>query len=198
MLLDFLEPPQDLAYLLRGIRHRVQADDRVPSAKAQALQGGRRDALGIVGSVVGLQAAAQGSRQADGGVAVGGDGDLRRGVNQIQVAHNLADRRHHLRGQSPAYSADVRPGGGLRENPLPQFGHRPALNLTVGGAVHIVLDDPGHLVVLVGHRRVLPELLQGHGGEHHLGGDPLPGILRRQASQFVPGFLLVGLGQHLL
>ena len=148
--------------------------------------------------MVGLQAAAQGSRQTDGGVAVGGDGNLRRGVNQIQVAHNLADCRHHLRGQSPAYSADVRPGGCLRENPLPQLRNRPALNLTIGGAVDVVLDDPGHLVVLVGHRRVLPELLQGHGGEHHLGGDPLPGILRRQPRQLIPGFLLIGLGQYLL
>ena len=148
--------------------------------------------------MVGLQAAAQGPRQTDGGIAVGGDGDLAGGVNEVQVPHELAHRRHHFRGQSPAEAPDVCPGGGFRENPLPQVGHRPALDFLIFRFVDIVLNDSCDLVLLIGHNGILPQLPQGHSGEHHLGGDPLLGIFRRQPRQLIPGFFLVGLGKHLL
>ena len=71
MFLDLLEPAQHLAYLLRGVGDRIQTDHRVTGAKTQTLQHGGGDAVRIIGSVVGLQAAGKGPRQADGGVAVG-------------------------------------------------------------------------------------------------------------------------------
>ena len=49
-------------------------------------------------------------RQNDGGIAVGGDGDLAGGVNEVQVPHELAHRRHHFRGQPPAQALNVRSG----------------------------------------------------------------------------------------
>ena len=198
VLPDFPEPAQNPPHLLRAVRHRVQADDRVPRAEAQPLQGGGGNALRVVGGVVGLQAAGKRSRKADGGVAVGGDGDFIGCVNQVEIAHELAHRRHHFGGQPPADSADVLAGGGFVQKPLPELRHRPAPDFPVDLLVYVVLDNPGDFVLLIGHGRIFPQLPQSHGGEHHLSRHPLPGGLRRQACQFVPGFFLVCLGQNLL
>ena len=113
MFLDLLEPAQHLAHLLRAVRHRVQTDHRISCAEAQAFQGGGGDALRVIGGMVGLEPAAQGAGQTDGGIAVGGNGDLLSGVDQIQVAHQLAHGGNHLRCQPPAELADVVAGGGL-------------------------------------------------------------------------------------
>ena len=198
VLLDLLEPAEDFPRLLRGVRHRVQPDHRVSRPEAQPFQDGGGDALGIVGGVVGLQAAAQGSRQTDGGIAVGGDGDLPGGVDEVQVAHELAHRRCHFRRQSPAATADIGAGGVLVQNPFPELGYRPELYFFVFRQIQVVLDDPGDLVGFVGHRRMLPELLQGDSGKNNLGGYTLLGALGGKKRQFVPGFFLVGLGQDLL
>ena len=64
--------------------------------------------------------------------------------------------------------------------------------------IHIVLNDAGHLVLLIGDRRVVPQVGQGQVGHHHLGRHPLLGRLSGEARQTVPGFFLVGLGQGLL
>ena len=198
VLLDLLKTPQHLAHLLRGVRHRVQADDRIPRAEAQSLQSGGRDALWVVGGVVGLQTARQRPRQADGGIAVGGDGDLACGIDEVEIAHQLAHRRDHLRRQPPAELADVAARGSFVQNPFPQVGHRPAPDTRIDGLVHVVLNDPGDLVAFIGDGGVFPEIGQRQSGKHHLGRHSLLGGLRRQACQLVAGFFLVGLGQHLL
>ena len=148
--------------------------------------------------MVGLEAAGKGSRQADGGIAVGGDGDLACGVNQVKVTHQLTHRRHHFRGQAPAEAADVRARGFFRQDPLPQVGHRPVPKIGVDFFVYVVLDDPGNLVLLIGDGGIFPQISQGHRREDHLCGDPLLGAFRRQARQLVAGLFLVGLGQDLL
>ena len=66
------------------------------------------------------------------------------------------------------------------------------------GLVDIVLDDTGHLVVLIGDRRVLPKIGQEKIGYYHFGSYPLLGRFRRQSRQAVAGFVLVGLGQGVL
>ena len=198
VLLDLLKPPQDFAHLLRGVRHRVQADDRIPRAEAQTLQRGSRDALRVVGGVVGLEAAGKGPRQADGGIAVGRDPDFTGGINQVEVAHQLRHRRHHFRRQPPADAPDVRPCGVLVQQPLPEFRHIPIPNLGKNLLVDVILNDPGNLVLFVGHRRVLPQVPQRQVRQYHLGRHPLPGILRRQPRQLIPGFFLIRLGQNIL
>ncbi len=197
MLLDLLEPAQHLAHLFRGVRHRVQTDHRIPCAKGQALQGGGGDALRVVGGVVGLQTAAQGSRQADGGVAMGGNGDFLGRVDQVQIAHQLAHRRDHLRCQPPAQLPDVISRGSFRQDPLPQVRYGPVSDFVIDSLIHIILDDPGHFILFIGNRRTLPQVPQGHSGQHHLGCDPLLSAFRRQARQLIAGFFLVGLSQHL-
>ena len=83
MFLDLLKPAQHLANLFRGIGHRIQPDHRVACAEAEPLQHRRGDPLGIVGGVVGLQAAGKGAGKADGGVALGGDGKLLCGIDEV-------------------------------------------------------------------------------------------------------------------
>ena len=198
VLLDLLEPPQDLPHLLRGVGDRVQADHCVTGTEAETLQHRGGDAVRVVGGVVGLQPAAQGSGQTDGGVAVGGDGDLRCRVNQIQIAHQLTDRRDHLGGQSPAGLADSIGSGGLIQQPLPKLPHGLAFELLISGDVQVILNDPGDLIFLVRHRRVLPQFFQSHLGQNYLGRHSLLSGFGGKARKLVAGLFLVGLGQHLL
>ena len=108
MILDFRKTSQHLLHLFRTVRHRIQSDDCVTGTETEAFQRGCRNTLRIVGGMVGLEPAAQGSGQTDGGIAVGGNGDLAGRINQIQIAHQLADCRNHLRRQSPAHFPDIR------------------------------------------------------------------------------------------
>ena len=197
VLLDFLKPAQNLSRLFRGIRHRVQTDDRVPRAEAQALQGGGGNALRVIGGVVGLQAAAQRTGKPDGGIAVGRYGDFGSGIDEVQIAHQLAHRRHHFGGQPPAEPVNIPACGVFIQDIFPQVGHRPALDFFILGKIQVVLDDAGNLVRFIGNRRILPQLLQGHPGKHHLGGNALLGAFRCQARQLVSGLHLVCLGKHL-
>ena len=189
---------ENLPQPVHGIRHRVEPQYRVARAEGQPLQQGGQNTVGIVGGVIGLQAAAQGAGQADGGIAVGRDGDFIRRRNQVQAAHQLGRRGGHLRRQPPGDAPDIGAGGGLGQQPLPKVRHGPALDRAVDGLVEIVLDDAGDLVVLIGHRRVLPQVLQRQPGQHNLGRHALLGVRRRDSGQLVAGFFLIGLGQHFL
>ena len=197
MLLDLLEAPQNLAHLLRGVGNRIQTDHRVACAEAETLQNGSGDALRVIGGVVGLQTAGQRPRQADGGVAMGGYGDFVCGIDQVKIAHELGNRRHHFRGQTTAYLANVRAAGGLGQDPLPEFGHRPVSDAVVDIFVYVILNDPGDLVLLIGDGGVFPQVTQGQRRQHHLGGDAFLGSLGGKAGQLVAGLFLVGLGQNL-
>ena len=196
--LDLLEPVQHPPDALHTVVHRVKAQHRVPRAEGEALQQGGHDAVGIVGGMVGLEAAGQGTRQADGGVAVGGDADFFGRVDEIQIAHQLGHGGDHLRRQAAAHPADGVAAVFFIQQPLPQLGHRPVPDLLVDLLVHVVLDDAGDLVLLVGNGGVGPQIGQGEVGHHHLGRHPLLGVLRRNARQPVAGLLLVCFGQGVL
>ena len=196
--LDLLEPVQHPADALHAVVHRVEAQHRVPRPEGEPLQQGGHDAVRVVGGVVGLEAAGQGARQADGGVAVGGDPDLFGRVDQIQVAHQLGHGGDHLRRQAPAHPPDGVAAVLLVQQPLPQLRHRPVLDLVVDLLVHVVLDDAGDLVLLIGDGGVVAEIRQGQVGHHHLGRHPLLGVLGGDARQPVARLLLVGFGQGVL
>src|SRR5699024_254968 len=108
--------------------------------------------------VVGLEAAGQGARQADGGIAVGGDLDLLGGVDQVHVAHQLGHGGDHLGRQAPAHPSDGVAVVVFRQQPLPQFGHRPVLDLVVDLFVHVVLNDAGDFVLLIGDGGVVAQI----------------------------------------
>ena len=189
---------QNSAQPLHGVRHRVQAQHRVARAEGQALHQRGQDAVGIVGGVIGLEAAAEGAGEADGCIAVGGDANLSGGVDQVQVAHELGNRRHHLRRQAPGHIADLGLGGVFRQQPLPQLRHGPVADLGVDRLIDVILDDAGDLVVLIGDHGIIPQVGQQQVGQDHLGRHPFLGIFRRDTCQLVTGFFLIGLGQNLL
>ena len=193
-----MEAVQHPADALHAVVHGVEAQHRVPRAVGEALQQGGHDAVGVVGGVVGLEAAGEGPRLADGGVAVGGDLDFLRRVDEIHVAHQLGHRRNHLGRQAPGYPPDILIGGLLAEKPLPQLRDRPVLDLGVDLFVHVILNDAGHLVLLVGDGGAVAQVGQQKVRHHHLGGHPLLGGLGGDARQTVAGFDLVCLGQHVL
>ena len=197
-LLDLLKAGQDALDALGGVTGGVEADDRVTCAEAQTLQNRGDNAVGVVGGMVGLQTARQGAGQADSGVAVGGDGHFLGRGDQVQIAHELAHRRHHFRGKAPAHPGDVVAGGGLGQEPFPQVGDGPVADLGVDALVQVILDDAGDLVAFVGGHRVFPQVAEQQVGQHHLGRHPFLGVFRGDTGHFVAGFFLVGLGQHVL
>ena len=195
-MLDLIEPFQHLGQTGHRVVHRIQADQRIPAAVAQALEQGSRDALHIVRGVVRLKPGGQGPSQTDGGIAVGRNTDLGGRINQVQIAHQLRHRRYHLGGQRLGNPSDIFLRGLIVQNPLTQLRNRPPPDLPVNGLVDTVLVEPGHLVLLVGDHRVLPELAKQRIRQHLLGRDALDSGGCRHPCQHVPGFLLIGLGQH--
>ena len=97
MFFDLMKSSQHLPHLLRRVGNRIEANYRITGAKTKALQDGCGDAIGIVCSMIGLQAAGKCPRQTDGGIAVGCYRKFGRCVNKIQIAHQFTDRRHHFR-----------------------------------------------------------------------------------------------------
>ncbi|MPN20364.1 hypothetical protein SDC9_167743 [bioreactor metagenome] len=102
LLLQLLKPREDGLHAGAGRVHRVEADDRVARAVGKPFQHGGSDALHIVGGVVGLQPHGQGAGLADGGDAGGFHAHFGGGVDEVQIAHQLADRGDHLAGQAAA------------------------------------------------------------------------------------------------
>ena len=191
LALELVEHLQDAGHALHGVVHGVQADDGVAAAQGQALHHGRDDAIGIIGGVVGLQTGGEGAGQTDGGVAVGGHAHLLGGVDEVQVAHQLTHAGNDLRGQAAGGPAD-HVGGGLGiQQPLAELGHRHILILVKDGLVDRILDDPGHLVLLIGDGGAVAQIVQGQIGEHHLGGHSLLCGFGGNACQLVAGFFLV-------
>ena len=195
--LDVVEALQHPGDALHAVVHRVQAQHRVPDAEGEALEQGGHDAVRVVGGVVGLEPGGQGAGLADGGVAGGGDPDLFGGVDEVQVAHQLGHGGHHLAGEAPGDAPDGGPVVLFVQNPLPQLGHRPVLDFSINFLVHVVLDDAGDLVGLIGDGGGIAQVGQGQVGQHHLGGHPLLGVLGGDARQPVARLLLIGLGHDL-
>ena len=70
--------------------------------------------------MIGLEPAAEGSGQTNGRIAMSCDGDFASRINEVQIAHELTNRRHHFRCQPTAELPDIRSGGLLAEDPFPQ------------------------------------------------------------------------------
>src|SRR5262249_37161796 len=84
------------------------------------------------------------------------------------------------------------------EDVLAQLRHRPALDLLVDGALHVVQDEARHRILLVWDDRILEQVGQQKLGQHQLGRHPLGRAVGDDAGQPVARFLLVGFGHHLL
>ena len=87
---------------------------------------------------------------------MGGDSDFPGPVNQVEIRHEFGHRSNHFPGQGIADPPDHRSGGGIRQQPFPEIAHAPALDLFINGFVDRVINDTGHLIGLIGHRRIGP------------------------------------------
>jgi hypothetical protein len=176
----------------QAVGYRVDADDRVACAVEQAVQRGGRHAAQIVGRVVGLQAHRQATRQADGvaescdHAAFAGDRD------QVLVAHQLGDPRHHLRGQ-PRRKGGQRGGVGVvGQQPVAEPAHRQVRHRGESGGVVGVDDQAGDVVRLVGHQRLGQEAFQRQVGQHVTRGHALLRGRRADAGEVIAGTCRTG------
>ncbi len=83
------------------------ADHRVPGAVQQPVEHTGGDAFQVVGGMVGLQAYAEVAGQADGVAKARHHLAFAGGKDQILIAHQLTDRRRHLRGDARATRCSV-------------------------------------------------------------------------------------------
>ena len=187
-VLHLVEALQDLRQARNGVVDRVEPQQRVSAAVGQAFEQGRRDALHVIGGVVGLQSRGQAAALSDRGVARRFDAHFVRAVDQIQVRHELADARDGLGGERLAEGLEVRFAHAIIQDVLAQLRHGHVLDPLVHRFVQAVLVDAGHLVVLVGNDRVLAQILDQQIRQHVLGGYAFQSGLRRDPGQHVAGF----------
>ena len=105
--------------------------------------------------MIGLQSRREHVFCADRGIAGRRHPDLASSKNQIHIAHDLGDPGNHFAGHSPA-CAHQRPAVcDVTENPLPHLLDRSVLDRAVDRFIDIILNDPRHRILLVGHHGML-------------------------------------------
>jgi len=97
---DIIHQSHQLDGLTDIVRGRIDADHRIAAAIEQAVDNTGSNAGNIVSGMVWLQPGGQVPRQAYGIPEGGSYPAFARHQNQILIAHQLADRRHHLRRQA--------------------------------------------------------------------------------------------------
>ncbi|MPN39000.1 hypothetical protein SDC9_186526 [bioreactor metagenome] len=128
---------------------------------------------------------------------MGRDGDLLRCVDEVKVAHQLADGGDHLRRQSARSAADHRRRRLLVQKPFAEFADRHILMFVIDPFADVVLDDARNLVLLIGHGGGVAQLRERHFGKDDLRGDPFLRVFRGDPGKFVARLLLVRFGHYL-
>ncbi len=115
------------------------------------------------------------------GVAEARDHPAFRGDDdQVLVAHDLGDRRGHLRRDAGRRGGERRGGCGLAEQPVAKSADGQMRDRREGGGIVGVDDQPRDLVVLVGDDRLVEKMRERQVGERHLRRHPLLGASRRR------------------
>ena len=125
--------------------------------------------------MVGLQAYAEVAGQADGVAKARHHLAFAGGKDQILIAHQLTDRRRHLRGDGAGDPLQRGGIGSIIQQPVAKIADR---QVTQGGkALRImgVEDQASHFVLLVRDKRVIENVGQRHLGEGHFRRHPLFG-----------------------
>ena len=148
--------------------------------------------------MVGLQTGRQGTGEPDGCVAVGGDANLAGPVNQVQVRHELRHARHDLGCQTAAGTLDLLTRDLVGQDPFPELGKGPVLDLRINLFVDVVLDDLRNLVVLVGDDRVVSQVRNREVGQDMFGRNAFLHRGGNDSRESVTGFFLVCLRKDLL
>jgi len=125
---------------------------------------------------------------------MGRDADFFGRIDQVEVAHQLADRSNNLTGDAARGPPDHVTGGIGVEEPFTELSDRHVFELVVDLLVDSILDDPGHFILFIGDSRIVAQVRQGDVGQDNLRGNPFFGTFGGDASQFVTRFFLICLG----
>ena len=177
---------------------RIDADHRIARAIEQAIDDRGGNAAQVVGRMVGLQAHGEMAGQADRVAKAGDDAALARDQDEVLVAHQLADRRRHLRRDAGAHRCEACLVGGIRQQPVAKRPHVQVRDRGERRGVVAVDDQSRDLVGLVRDQRFVQEASQGHLGQAHPRRHPLHTGVGGNARQPVPGAWRRGLGHHVL
>ena len=171
---------------------RIDADHRIANAIGQTIENRCRDATQVVGRMIGLQARADTSGQAERVAESARDFDLARHGDEIAVAHQLADCRRHFRGKARREPRQDSWGRSIGQQPVPECADCHVCDRRKSPGVMAVDDQAGDLVRLVGHHGLVEKMLERDIGKSHLRRDALDIGLRRDPRQRVAGPLRRG------
>ena len=198
-LVAFDDLPQGVEHglgVLHRIRHRIDADDRIPRAVGQPLVHLRHDGRDLVPRVVGLKPRGEMPRQAYGIVGTHDHGHFLRRENEIGVGHDLGYGGGHFRSEA---FADALNGGG-RGTPVqqkfPEFPDRPVPDALVDRSMHGILNDARHGVVFIRDYGMFAQVAKRQLAEHLLGGDAFLHGRGGNARQHIAGAQFPRLVQH--
>src|SRR6267378_510094 len=186
---------EDRADCLYRIRGGVHTDHRVATSIKQPLKCSEQDSTDIVGGMIGLDANAQHSALAYGIPAARYVPDLRRGQNQIFVAHDLGHGRDNFGSERPMELFQARFADRIVEDVFAELSDGHALYGRKAFLVESVKDQAGDVVGVRIDQRLLDNFGESQIRELALGCDAFAFRPRGDARQVIPGLLLIGLGE---
>ncbi len=177
---DLLQQPQQLADDRRAVGGRIDPDHRVARAQQQAVDDRGGDASEVVGGVVGLQAGGEAAGEAQRAAETCGHLGFGADQDEILVAHDLADRGGHLRGEAGREGRKGGRVGGVGQQEVAEIPDGQGGNGGENRGLVGVADEPRDIVGVVVDDGFGQEPLQGRVGQGHPGGDAL---LKRTGGQ---------------
>ena len=160
LILELVKHLQDTCNALYRVIYRVQTDNCVAAAQGKTFHNRSDDTLRIVSCVVRLQTGRECSRKTDRGITMCGYTHLLCCVDQVQVAHQLADTCNDLRCNTLGCSADHLRCCGDIQQPLTELCYRPVLHGIEDLLIYIILNDSGYLILFIWNRRIISQVIQ--------------------------------------
>ncbi len=152
---------------------------------------------GIVGGMVGLQAHRETAGQADGVAEARHHAAFARGQDQVLVAHQLAHRRHHLRGEAGGQTGQHRAVDLVRQQPVAKGADAERIDGRESGGIVAIDDQPRHLVRLVRDQGLLEKDRERQLSQGQLRRGAFLAAGGGDAGQLIAGAQRAGLGQQL-
>ncbi len=157
-VLYLLEEFENLLAGTYRIIYRIKPQHRVPGSVAQTLVQRRSYAVDSVHRVVRLKSRGQAAPKPNGCVAGCRHSDLSCAVYQVQIRHQLGNRRNHFRSQPSRKLLYIFLCGLFGQNVLSQLGDGPILYFAVNLVAAIVLNDSRNFVFFIRNRRIVSHI----------------------------------------
>ncbi len=167
-----------------------------PQPKVSPSTARDEDAREVVGRVVRLHADAEHAALAHRVAAPRHVANLRGGVDEVLVPHQLRDRRGDLGRDRPLQRAKRVAGRGVVEEEFAELADRERANAGERGAVVGVEDEPRHVVRVGVDDGLIDDGGERHVGEGELGRDALALGARGEPGELVAGLRLVRLREQ--